>query len=1247
MNKKVKKLINNPKLFFGDMLEKQKNNNKVFKAINKIKVKSLEKSYNIILVIDPSMEEVESWVENTMLKFSCYHKYVNFILIDLNFKSERCSLLMNKKSVLSIYDIENPDDYKKIHDELINEFSLFIWGGDILGSEYLSAVDDHLSSKENKDCSQSIIFTPIASSHLSYDSNSIFLKKNNNSNLSASKVVYDSLYGKVIPTHMLRSVLRTIKKFPIFDYNGSILLSDIISNNSGKCVLSYIDSAIYKLNEHGVITPSRGYSWESRDLFTDSFTSMVDNMLTLIENRPLWDVMLKKLLLSILVKYIKKGMSNQSLLDSLTSSEKKVFIEKFNFAVNLVGRKCIQEYTISIAEHLKIGLYNIQGIQCVSKYIDLIHIDTDKNSILLRYYSSSVNDEVFVCNNKLLVPDVDKYIGNILFGMHYYYERRVWLKLDKLNPDVPLIVLLNGAKYKIKGQDRKIYDELTYRKILAIQEKIEFKFDITERYRGSWILMDRDNQADDNAEHLYRYLKEKRQDIDAWFVIQKSSHDWNRLTEDGFNLLAYGSKEHESALMSCSRVISSHAAQFATDYFKDKRMLWKKFIFLQHGIIHNDQSSLFRPDWKKFDIFLTSAYGEYNSIVNDFSSYKFTAKEVALTGLPRHDALVKSSIETEKMILVMPTWRPALLGKVINGTERELLTDFNKSEYAVAWFEFLNDPRLAQYASKNGYKIVFFPHANIQPYLNEYKLPEHVDVLSHASGSIQDLFLKAAIMVTDYSSVAFEMAYINKPVCYYQFDEDKFFRVGHYNKGYFSYRENGFGPVSEKKDDIIDFIINSIDIGCEIQSPYVEKVAAFFPHRDGRCCERVVKTIESLDLQNIDEHLLFDAGISKGHERTLQWAKRLYKYGYHSSAVRYLTDINEDMFSSYNEESLINLSFYIDALIMCGDINKASTYLDTPGSLSNIAHDSLSTRYHIVRSILYEVQMNDSINLIDSYDSCIYKSLFSRNSIHEIKNEIDIDSLSESIYKDALEINDLDDVDNCVIFTLSVIRLKLYELSGRSDDLINEYRTISASGKENIIAKYLYLNALFKLNKWSAIYNYIGNDRMLQGREGITKFAACYFMGIRGSREKISRVEDFGYLFDDIENIPDDCIVEFFKYYLYIERDFSATSKIIDVFYDKIPPKIVEDYAVKLCKISLSNSAYVYLQRADITTMSVRGLKLLGDLAMAYGDYKQATDSFKQAYLSRLPVSDAELFEKLSLARKWLERQVSYTAHNN
>lgn len=1247
MNRKIKKLIKNPKLFFGDMLEKQKKSNKIFKVVNAIKGKALEKNYNVILVIDPSMGEVKSWVENTILQFSCYNKNIKFILIDLNFNAGRCNSLINRKSILSIHDVNNPDDYKKFRNELTNEFSLFIWNVDTVHSDYLSAIDNHLSSKENKDCNQNIIFTPVAYNNGTYDSNSTFLQKNNSSDISSSKVVYDGLYGKVIPTRMLRAVLRTIKKFPSFDYNGSMLLSNIISNNSDKCVLSYIDSATYKYHEHGVITPSRGYSWDNQNLFTDSFINMVDYISALIETRPNWDVMLKKSLLSILVKYIKKGVSNQSLLDGLTPEQKNIFIDKFKFAVNLVGRKCVQEYTISIAEHLKIGLYNIQKIQCVSKYVDLVQVDTDKKSVLLRYYSSSINDELFIYDNKSLVPNVDKYISNSLFGLHYFYERRVWLQLDKLKPDAPLLVFLNGAKYKIKGQDRKVYDELTYRNIMAVQEKLEFKFDITEKYRDSWILMDRDNQADDNAEHLYRYLKENRQDIDAWFVIQKNSHDWNRLTEDGFKLLAYGSEEHEKALMSCSRVISSHAAQFATDYFKDKRMLWKKFIFLQHGVIHNDQSALFKPDWKKFDIFLTSAYGEYNSLVNDFSSYKFTAKEVALTGLPRHDALVKSCIETEKMILVMPTWRPALLGKVINGTERELLTDFNKSEYAVAWFEFLNDPRLAHYASEKGYKIVFFPHANIQPYLNEYKLPEHVDVLSHASGSIQDLFLKAAIMVTDYSSVAFEMAYLNKPVYYYQFDEDSFFRVGHYNKGYFSYRENGFGPVSTDKDEIIDFVISSIDAGCKLQSPYAEKVATFFPYRDGRCCERVVKTIESLDLQDIDEHLLFDAGISKGYERTLQWAKKFYRHGYYSSAVKCLTDINENTLFPFAPESLTDFDFYIDILIMCGDINKASTLLGTPNSLSKIIRDSLLTRCSIVSHILYESPIDSSTDLIQSYDAYVYNRLFSSNRIQELREGIDLYSLAEDIHQEALKIEYICDVNYSVMFTLDVIRLRLYDLSGRLEEFINFYETMDTSVKENIIAKYLYLNVLFRLSKWSTIHHYIGSNHILQGRTGIIKFAACYFMGMRGSKEKVSCLEDFEYLLDDIKKLPDDCVIEFLKYYLYIERDFSTVSSVIDIFYEQIPSKILEDYAVKLCEINCSDTAYMYLQRADIKTMSVKGLKLLGDLAMAYGDYKQAVDSFKQAYLSHLPVSDAELFEKLSVARKWFERQVSLTTYNN
>uniref|UniRef100_UPI001F15C160 CDP-glycerol glycerophosphotransferase family protein n=1 Tax=Cronobacter dublinensis TaxID=413497 RepID=UPI001F15C160 len=64
----------------------------------------------------------------------------------------------------------------------------------------------------------------------------------------------------------------------------------------------------------------------------------------------------------------------------------------------------------------------------------------------------------------------------------------------------------------------------------------------------------------------------------------------------------------------------------------------------------------------------------------------------------------------------------------------------------------------------------FFPHFNILPYLEGFDVPEFIDVITHVTGSIQETFNRAALMITDYSSVAFEMAVQNKQTIYYQFD---------------------------------------------------------------------------------------------------------------------------------------------------------------------------------------------------------------------------------------------------------------------------------------------------------------------------------------------------------------------------------------------------------------------------------------------------------------------------------------------
>lgn len=51
-------------------------------------------------------------------------------------------------------------------------------------------------------------------------------------------------------------------------------------------------------------------------------------------------------------------------------------------------------------------------------------------------------------------------------------------------------------------------------------------------------------------------------------------------------------------------------------------------------------------------------------------------------------------------------------------------------------------------------------------------------------------------MVTDYSSVAFDFAYMKKSLVYAQFDREAFFEGQTYDEGYFNYETDGFGPYA-------------------------------------------------------------------------------------------------------------------------------------------------------------------------------------------------------------------------------------------------------------------------------------------------------------------------------------------------------------------------------------------------------------------------------------------------------------------
>ncbi len=532
-------------------------------------------------------------------------------------------------------------------------------------------------------------------------------------------------------------------------------------------------------------------------------------------------------------------------------------IERFNLAgcwflhkVGMLGALKSLDPTFQIAY--------IKGYDIQSGLVELSYFSHEQD-VLVRLLVDGV--EVY--------PRYRKVRSYSMAGRHFVNEFRLWVPVPinaqyfDIEIDRKATYITLDAKQRQGGVPvREIARTFSVTtapsiEILSIGDRVLRQLALSQwvvkKYSRCWLLMDRDVQADDNAEHLYRYIMENHPEINAYFILRKSSHDWNRLRHEGFRLLAFGSVSHKLALLHADHLISSHADQYITSVLQKNRFSdlqsWK-YTFLQHGVTQNDLSQWLNT--KDFSCVVTSTRSEYESIAADGTPYKFARHQVVLTGFPRHDALIKrrrSCSGGRKVLLIMPTWRQNVVGATKGkGHNRQLSTDFFETRYAKSWKSLLHSEALARFSKAEGCKVVFFPHANIQPYLKGFDCPAYIEVRSHVAGeSIQDLFCEADMMLTDYSSVAFEMALLDKPVVYYQFDRDEVFGGGHTTRpGYFQYQRDGFGPVCDTREEAIQAIETIAANGWQLLEPYRSRVARTFKFRDGRCCERVFEAISAL-----------------------------------------------------------------------------------------------------------------------------------------------------------------------------------------------------------------------------------------------------------------------------------------------------------------------------------------------------------------------------------------------------------------
>ncbi|EAK6610176.1 glycosyltransferase [Campylobacter coli] len=840
--RKLQKLKTNPKLFFKDAIEKK------LLHLNSTYNKYLPKKhkgftqYTIISAVYNVEKYLDDYFKSIINQRLDFKKNIFMILVD-------DGSIDNSAQIIKKYQKKYPKNIVYLYKENGGQASArnlglkymqennykapwvtFTDPDDFLDRNYFYEVDKFLSTHQDDDICM------VGCSVIFYHEKQRIYKDNHplNFKFKNGEIVYNNFELKNnVHMHAASSVFNIIYLVQEFDEKLKPNFEDakfvneyLLENIDLKSAFLPKAKYFYRKREDGTSTLDNSYTKEY-------FLTTIDiGTLSLLEcfyfNRNIQNVCLYHI-----IWQIKDLINSPEKLSFMSENEKQRYLELLDQNFSYIDTETILDFNLAGCWFFhKVGILNCFKIEKPPFQIAYIEdYDPYKEQILITYYTGDDKDvESIVVDGEEVYIDYKKIVKYDFLDRVFCYQKRLWVSLSKTF-NGKLEIYINNIKARITFKRKQLQD-------------IEVKFIFMEmlsniKISDIWLLMDKDYEADDNAEHLYRYIMQNHPKQKIAFALRKESSDWERLEKEGFNLIEFGSFEFERIIKKASKVISSHCDEYLTKYITNR----SQFVFIQHGVIKNDLSRWL--NFKKINLFITSTQAEYDSIANDYNCYKFGKKEVVLTGLARHDALLKNNRSNVKQILIMPTWRKNIVNSVVaNSGKRKLNLDFKQTMYFKKYNSLINNNLLKKVCQEYGYTIVFNPHPNIMPYLKEFNFPSYIKI-ANQNESLQKLFCNSSLMITDYSSVAFEMAYLEKPVIYYQFDKEEFF-ISQWQKGYFDYKKDGFGPVVENEENLLKELESLLQNDCKPFGVYKDNIDSTFVFKDGRCCERIYAMLENM-----------------------------------------------------------------------------------------------------------------------------------------------------------------------------------------------------------------------------------------------------------------------------------------------------------------------------------------------------------------------------------------------------------------
>jgi CDP-glycerol glycerophosphotransferase len=216
------------------------------------------------------------------------------------------------------------------------------------------------------------------------------------------------------------------------------------------------------------------------------------------------------------------------------------------------------------------------------------------------------------------------------------------------------------------------------------------------------------------------------------------------------------------------------------------------------------------------------------------AAFRFTGS-VPVTGYPRNDALLapdaaarRTAVRAElgipedrTVVLYAPTWR-----------------DDDRLEGASPYRLPLDPERFAARLGGD-HTLLLRLHHLVPEAVRGAAVPGVVDVSAHPD--INDLYLAADVLVSDYSSAVFDFALTGKPILVFAYDLEHYRDV--LRGFYFDLPEIAPGPVLRSSEEVLDALADLDAVQAASKDRYEAFQAMFCHAEDGHAADRVLDLV--------------------------------------------------------------------------------------------------------------------------------------------------------------------------------------------------------------------------------------------------------------------------------------------------------------------------------------------------------------------------------------------------------------------